>query len=192
MVVSRSLLSFLCSYEGMRTSVYADSGGVKTIGCGHTGSGVNKGTITQDEAYRLLESDTKRFAECVTKAISVPLTQSMFDALVSLAYNVGCTGLANTGIPKLINQGHYGDAARKWATTNLRDRKGNYLSGLAKRRAAEVAMFWQDGMPQSGEKKPALTTSQPEVKGRQLPLGWWLAVFAAGAAALYGVSRITK
>jgi len=169
--------------EGMRTQAYSDSGGVRTIGCGHTGSGVREGSISESRAYELLRADVKRFETCVNNAIKVPITQGMFDAMVSLGYNMGCTGLSNTGITKLVNDKLYEKAAERFKSVGLTDRKGQLLRGLVTRRKIESAMFMQDGLPSA---RPAITKAPLITSGTgwSVPAwSWWVAggVVAIGA-----------
>jgi lysozyme len=116
-----------------------------TIGWGHTGPDVYEGLlITLERANELFESDVRRF-ERVVNRVTAPLTQAMFDALCSLAFNTGTLGET---IPLALNQGRYFDA---WAGFALwRKQKGKDLLGLARRRAKEMVLFFQDGLPRKG------------------------------------------
>ncbi|MBU3720553.1 MAG: lysozyme [Burkholderiaceae bacterium] len=174
--VSSSFLGHICGMEGLRTKVYSDSGGVATIGCGHTGAGVREGTISKDRAYQLLRADVARFEKCVNDSITAPLTQSMFDALVSIAYNMGCTGaMKNAGLADLVNARRYSEAAEKIKAVGLTDRAGNRLAGLVSRRKIESAMFLAEGMPGIAN---AVTSSPLLTKTTGTPIpawSWWVA-----------------
>lgn len=66
--------------------------------------------FTKETALRYFISDTAYFSGCVNRAITVPLGQNAFDAMVSFAYNNGCSD----GLPLVaakINAGDYGGAA---------------------------------------------------------------------------------
>lgn len=175
--------------EGLRTRTYSDSGGVATIGCGHTGAGVREKSITTNRAYELLRADVARFEKCVADNMRVPITQGMFDAMVSLAFNMGCTGaMKNAGIADLVNAKRYQEAAQKILSVGLRDRAGNYLRGLESRRRIESAMFMRDGLP-SG----ARTATRPVLErttGTQIPnWSYWVAGGVIGILATATVMR---
>lgn len=86
--------SALEAREGVRLTSYRDSVGVWTCGVGHTaacgapipGPGV---TITQEEADAAFAQDLAKFEKAVSDAVKVPLADHQFDALCSVAYNIG-------------------------------------------------------------------------------------------------------
>lgn len=163
MRISESGLELIKHFEaaaGPQLRAYRDSGGVLTIGYGHTGPDVYEGmTITRDEAEALLRSDVKRAEQVVEAAVQVPLTIGEFDALVSFVFNVGPGRRAGTKGPgdpgksgfvrlangqpstllRKLNDSDYDGAAEefmKWT------KQGEHiLSGLIARRAAERARF---------------------------------------------------
>ncbi|MBI2794746.1 MAG: lysozyme [Ignavibacteria bacterium] len=146
MTVSQDFILLLCQWESLQTEVYADTSGVPTIGCGHTGSGVKESPITVERAYELARGDVSNFESCVHRLVQVPMTQGMFDALVSMSYNMGYTGLKNTGIPDMMNAGDYKAASERISEVGLTDRTGRKLKGLVKRRLLEQSMFVSDGL----------------------------------------------
>lgn len=98
----------LASREGVRLRAYKDSVGVWTIGIGHTaaaGAPAPKAgmTITADECDRIFVRDLGLFEQAIAKALKVPVADHEFDALVSLAFNVGAHGAANSTIIKKLN-----------------------------------------------------------------------------------------
>jgi lysozyme len=140
-------LQFIKQYEGLRLTVYRDQGGYPTIGYGHKlQSGENWTQITEAEASALLQQDLITAERAVNQLVSVPLTSAMFDALVSLVFNWGQGNFAQSQLRQLLNQGDYSSAATRLGahpvTTN-----GRYSAGLAKRRAAENALFLSEGIP---------------------------------------------
>ncbi len=136
------------SYETLKFSAYLPTkDDVWTLGWGHT-KGVKKGDIcTIDQAEKWFREDVAWAEEAVNKMVeSVPvvkLTQSMFDALVSLAFNVGraCIALGSTVGDHLREQAYYlaCDGFFLW-----RKQKGKDLLGLARRRAKEMSLFLED------------------------------------------------
>ena len=139
MHTSQKGLDLIKSFEGLRLSAYKDVVGVVTIGYGTT-SGVKMGdTITKERAEELLREDVKRFEGYVDRLVKVPLTQGMFDALVSFTYNLGPGALEKSTLLDQLNLGDYDGAAEqfdRWTKAG-----GKVLSGLVRRRAAERALF---------------------------------------------------
>lgn len=111
-----------------------------TIGYGHYGAevGANQ-TITEPEAEALLKSDLKVFENAVNSAVKVGLTQSQFDACISLAYNIGTGAFANSDIVKNINGGKFGHACVDFPS--WRKAGGQILAGLFSRRQIEMDFF---------------------------------------------------
>jgi len=133
-------LSLIKRFEGVRLIAYPDVGGVWTIGWGHTGPDVVRGMeITQEEADALLVKDVSKFARGVEKLLSRSATQGQFDALISLAYNIGLGAFKDSTVLKRFNAGQIPGAAEAfilWVRA-----KGMIYEGLVKRRAAEIVRF---------------------------------------------------
>jgi lysozyme len=139
MTVSDAGLALIKSAEGLRLSAYLCPAGVWTIGYGTT-RGVKPGqVITEDEAEAMLRADVERFARGVSERIQVPVTQGQFDALVSLAYNIGLAAFGKSTLLRLLNESKYALSAQQFDRWNKA--AGRVLPGLTKRRAAERAMF---------------------------------------------------
>lgn len=132
------------SYETLRLTAYKPTpNDVWTIGWGHT-KGVKEGdTCTEVQAQAWFEQDVQG-AERVVDKIGAALTESMVDALVSLVYNAG-SGALQASIGKNLKARRYYDA---WDTLPLwRKQAGKDLLGLARRRAREMVLFLEDGLP---------------------------------------------
>ena len=144
MRVSPSGVDLICNFEGLELKAYDDGVGVWTIGYGTTkypnGIRVKKGdTCTLEQAKAYMQNDLKAFEQTVNSAIKVPLNQNQFDALVSLAYNIGSTAFKNSTLVKRLNEGNYNAAANQfnvWVNAG-----GKRMQGLVNRRAAEKALF---------------------------------------------------
>ena len=65
MKISQEGLSLIKKFEGCRLEAYYCSGGVLTIGYGHTGGVKESDTITQEEAEKLLRADVFKFEKNV-------------------------------------------------------------------------------------------------------------------------------
>ena len=144
MHVSPSGVDLICNFEGLRLKAYDDGVGVWTIGFGTTkypnGIRVKKGdTCTLDQAKAYMQNDLKAFEQTVNNTVKVPLNQNQFDALVSLAYNIGSTAFKNSTLVRQLNEGNYKAAANQfnvWVNAG-----GKRMQGLVNRRAAERTLF---------------------------------------------------
>lgn len=108
MRLSEKGYEFLGKEEGLRFSAYQDSVGIWTIGYGNTfyenGVKVKKGDkITKERAMQLFRSIVKQFEDGVNTAIKRELNANQFDALVSLAYNIGVAGFKGSTVVKRVN-----------------------------------------------------------------------------------------
>lgn len=161
--------------EEFRASWYYCPAHKPTIGYGHViqedEQHLYKKKLTEAEATALLLEDLGQYERGVNKAITVPMSQDQYDALVSFAYNVGvgCNyqekgkwvkrGLLGSTLRQLINQ-RAAPAAIKAAwlmwckmdgTRNGKDDDGDGLvdepgekqiaRGLLIRRTQEADMF---------------------------------------------------
>lgn len=127
-------------YEGLRLQAYQDSGGIWTVGYGHTGADVHAGReVTPLEAEALLRADLRTAIHCVNAAVKAPLSQGQFDALVDFTFNAGRGSFLRSSLLQLMNKGDAEAADRQfalWVNVN-----GQPSRGLQRRRAAESAMF---------------------------------------------------
>lgn len=135
-------IELIKQYESLQLEAYPDPGtGAEpiTIGYGHTG-GVKLGdAIDEEQAEAYLRADLAKFERCVSRYITVDLTQEQFDALVCFTFNVGCGSLQNSTLVKLINEGDFDGAAEQFSRWNKAG--GRVLAGLTKRREAEKELF---------------------------------------------------
>jgi lysozyme len=146
---SPAAVEIITRFEKCKLEAYDDGGGVWTIGYGHTG-GVKPGDrINQHQAVMFLQEDMSDAVNDVNRLVVAPLSQSMFDALVSLVFNIGATNFAESTIRKLVNSRQYHQAAAefgKWHKDN-----GDRLWGLSRRRAAEQVLFCTDDLPKESK-----------------------------------------
>ncbi len=160
MRLGRKGLDLIKSYEGFVPYVYDDlvpskggryaewSGeavrGTLTIGFGHTDAAgppkIRPGLrVTEKEATEILDRDLDACEAQVNKALTKPVTQGQFDALVSFFFNCGPGNGRN--ITARINRGDYTGARAAFALYTKS--KGKSLLGLVRRRTAEQAL-WDD------------------------------------------------
>ena len=144
MHISPSGIDLICNFEGKRLTAYDDGVGVWTIGFGTTvypnGMKVKKGdTCTEAQAKAYMAHDLKKFETAVNNAVTVPLSQNQFDALVSLAYNIGTNAFSKSTLVKKLNANDNRAAADQfdvWVNAG-----GKRMQGLVNRRAKEKALF---------------------------------------------------
>lgn len=132
--------------EGLRLTVYKDTGGVWTVGYGHVvkpSDGLypytSKRIITQAEADAFFAADTATATNAVKQHVRVPISENQHAALVSLAFNIGGTALKNSTLVRKLNAGDIRGAADeflKWVNDN-----GVRVAGLVNRRQRERALF---------------------------------------------------
>ena len=126
-------------FEGLRLNAYRDIGGVWTIGYGHTGNVIPGMTITQAEADDLLRKDVHWAVDCVNRAVTVPVSQNQFDALVDFTFNIGCGAFRNSTLLRRLNAKNYAEAAEEF--TRWKFVQGVEVAGLLRRREADKKLF---------------------------------------------------
>ncbi len=147
MTPSTKIIDFIKGYEKCRLKAYMPTPNDKpTIGWGSTGPDIRMGmTWTQAEADERFAHDLAHFAAGVSGKIpgSPPTAQHQFDAMVSLAYNIGLANFATSSVLTNHRAGHYQTAAMAFALWNKQRTPSGLvvLTGLTKRRAAEAAIY---------------------------------------------------
>lgn len=130
--------------EGNKLTAYQDGGGVWTIGVGHTSAAgkptVTKGLkITAAQSDEILSRDLKDVEKAVLKGLKVLVTQNQFDALVSLAFNIGNTAFTKSTLLEKLNAGDRAGAADQFLVWNKDN--GKVVQGLVNRRKSERLQF---------------------------------------------------
>ena len=94
--------------EGLRLKPYLDTQGVPTIAMGNTYYLDGKKVTMQDkpltirEAYKLGRVVSDNFAKQVNQLLTKEVTQNQFNALVSLAYNIGINAFRKSTVLKRV------------------------------------------------------------------------------------------
>jgi lysozyme len=135
-------------FEGLRLHAYRDVVGVWTIGYGHSSYAgkpvpVAGMTITAAQADTILADDLRRVEMGVLAAIKRPMEQGQFDAMVSLAFNIGLAAFRSSSVARYFNRGQpilAANAFRLWTRAG-----GRELPDLARRREAERQEFLFQG-----------------------------------------------
>jgi len=165
--------AFLGGDEGKRYSVYDDKGGIEvssysdvkgqpTIGVGHLITpneeskfskylvGATPGKMTDAEITALWDQDIEDHSK-FRKHIKKPVTQEMFDSLVSLAFNCGNNARSVLEACKAINREDYAAAAMAIVNgpTKSKGKDGvlRTFPGLVRRRSREANHFIAGGFP---------------------------------------------
>ena len=95
--------------EGIKLKPYLDTQGVPTIAMGNTYYLDGKKVTMQDkpltirEAYKLGRITSDNFAKQVNALLTKEVTQNQFNALVSLAYNIGINAFRKSTVLRRVN-----------------------------------------------------------------------------------------
>ncbi len=145
MKISNSGLELIKEFEGFSANAYLCPAKIPTIGYGNTfysdGRKVKLGEqISKSDALELLEIvANKDFADKIFSAIKVPVAQNQFDAMVSLAYNIGTGSFLKSTLLKKVNAGDFIGASEEFLKWNKSG--GKELLGLTRRRKREQDLF---------------------------------------------------
>ena len=146
MKISSKGLELIKEFEGLSLKPYLDVVNIPTIGWGNTfyedGTKVTlkDQPVTKERANELLEVVANRdFADKIFPAIKVKVTQSQFDAMVSLAYNIGTGAFLKSTLLKKVNAGDFAGAGEEFLRWNKA--LGKEVLGLTKRREREKQLF---------------------------------------------------
>src|SRR6476620_4006605 len=111
MKISDAGIALIREWEGCKLTAYKDGGGVVTIGVGHTGPDVKMGqTISQFEADEMLKMDLEDH-DISPFLDGCPTKQNEFDAMTSLAFNIGLDRFRNSTVLKRHKLGNKMGAA---------------------------------------------------------------------------------
>lgn len=195
-------VTFVERHEGLRLESYQDPGGVWTIGYGHTGPAIHAGLRwTRERCKTALEDDlsvaASRLAAVVSSDVLHDLTEGQYAALLSFVFNLGVN--PRWRIWRVLN-------ARQFDVVPAELQRFVFVgkakvAGLVRRRAAEAALWNEDGtegdLPSSytrQETTPPVEVGKPLARSRTF---WGAATVAAASApeaikaASGGVSQVT-
>lgn len=134
-----STLQTIIGFESFSATPYRDAKGW-SIGYGHfMGTSPTMQSITRADAYDLLRADATKARNAVQATIKQAMSQNEFDAMVSLAYNIGVNGFAGSTVARLFNAGNKqgaADAFRMWNKS-----QGQVNDALVDRRENERDLF---------------------------------------------------
>lgn len=151
MKTSENGLKLIQEFESFVNAPYLDSARVWTIGYGSTYYPNGKPVTGRDKPI------TREYAETIQRNViendfepvinellkreiaSGFVNQNMFDALVSLTYNIGASGFKRSSVLKWLKQGDKENASNAFLLWNKAG--GKVLKGLIKRREKERKLF---------------------------------------------------
>lgn len=166
--ISTTLLEELKKHEGVRTQVYDDLTrkpvasykevtGAPTIAMGkkiqeHEKASFasflkGKGELVGEALNKVIRDTIEPRETKLAGLIKVPVTQSMFDAVFSFAFNTGFGAKSFRAVLDKLNAGDY-KGAQAAIAAGPQSSKGKKLPGLVKRRAFESELFMKEGLPE--------------------------------------------
>ena len=147
MKLNNSGYLLITEFEGFSAKPYLCSAKIPTIGFGNTyypdGKRVSMldKEITKVQAFEMFKYIADRFASRVSKLVTSPLNQNQFNALVSLAYNIGIAAFTNSTLLKKVNVNHNDKSIelefKKWNKVNKKE-----VEGLTRRRNYEADIYF--------------------------------------------------
>ena len=172
-------------FEGLSLTAYLCPAGKWTIGYGHT-DGVQPGeSITKAHAETLLKADLVAYGRAVDDALGgCDASQHEFDAMVSLAFNIGVAGFRGSTVLRLHRLGDHQGAARAFGMWNKAMVNGRLqeMPGLTRRRAAETAFYLTPETLGEGDMPQAVAPPTPATSSRT--------VIAGGVTVAAGVGSV--
>lgn len=147
MNLTNEIRAKMMQWEGCRLKAYRCPAGVLTIGYGHTGTDVKEGMeITAAQAVAMFNADVDKFARSVEASLEgVQLKQKQFDAVVSLAYNIGLGALKKSTLYRKVKANPDDPTIRAEFMKHVNARVNGVLKplpGLVKRRRAEADHYF--------------------------------------------------
>ena len=151
MKISENGLKLIQEFEQFVNAPYLDSARVWTIGYGSTYYPNGKPVTGRDKPI------TREYAETIQRHVIATdfepvinellekqiasgfVTQNMYDALISLTYNIGVNGFKRSSVLRLLKQGDKLNAGNAFLLWNMAG--GKVLRGLVRRRERERKLF---------------------------------------------------
>ena len=152
MKLDRNGVNLIAEFEGLILTPYYATAlekqkGIVTIGYGNTyykdstPVKITDKPITKEMALDLLEIIAGKFADKVADLIKTEVNQNQFNALVSLAYNIGINAFNVSTVLRLVNT-NPNDANIAKAFLMWNKQGGKELKGLTNRRIKESALYF--------------------------------------------------
>lgn len=130
--------------ESLRLKTYSDSGGILTIGYGHTFGVKPNQVIIESIADDFLKNDV-RGCEISLNKLGLNLNQNQYDACIDFIFNLGIGNFMNSTLYKKIKANPSDQAIekefKKWVYCK-RAGKNVVLPGLVTRRNKEAELYF--------------------------------------------------
>jgi len=141
--ISEVGLRLIKAYEGFRPVDIELVSGQRVAGYGHRVMGGENIHLTEKKAEKLLKRDLAPYEAMINDSIFAPLTQSQFDALCSLAFNIGPKKFLESDVVRALNNGRVLDAANGFDVWRKGQINGEsyVIDALVRRRTAEKVLF---------------------------------------------------
>ena len=151
MKISENGLKLIQEFESFVNAPYLDSARVWTIGYGSTYYPNGKPVTGRDKPITREYAETiqrhvisKDFEPVINELLEKEIAsgfvnQNMYDAIVSLTYNIGTSGFKRSSVLKLLKQGDKSNAGNAFLLWNMAG--GKVLKGLIRRREKERKLF---------------------------------------------------
>lgn len=156
MKTSPAGIALIKRFEGCQLEAYQDIVGVWSIGYGDTLDVGPATRITQQQAEdRLALRLAREFEPGVLEALQgAPVSQSQFDAAVSLSWNIGVGAFAKSSVARFHRAGDYAQAADAFRLWNKAG--GSVIPGLVRRREEERALYLSGASGEPAENMPEI------------------------------------
>lgn len=139
----------LIGLESCRLDPYKCSAARLTNGIGNTNNVIPGERITEEQAAQQLNANVMKFENIINQAVTVPIKQPVFDAMVIFSFNVGGNAFKSSTALRELNKGHI-ERACKWIlpwnkiTSYQNGKKVVRISaGLVERRRREYELCLQ-------------------------------------------------
>ena len=160
--VSEQGLRLIKAFEGFRPVDRELVSGARVVGYGHKVRDGRARVMSRDEAEAQLVDDLAPFEDMLNSKVYAPVNQAQFDALASLAFNIGPKAFLESDTLRALNAGRPLDAARGFDAWRLAKVGGEtfVIDALVRRRTAEKALFLR---PSDDALAPKAPTEELEV-----------------------------
>ncbi len=136
-------LRLIKAFEGYRPVDRELVTGARVVGYGHRLVTDQPRSMSREEASEVLARELEAYEELINEEVHAPLTQSQFDALCSLAYNIGPKAFRGSDTLRALNNGRVLDAANGfdiWRKANVNGQT-YVVDALMRRRTVEKSLF---------------------------------------------------
>lgn len=133
---SKKGLEIIGNAEACINEPYRCPANILTVGIGSTTGKIEHRKYSNDEIAKRWVDDIKSSEQCLNRfANGFHLPQSVFDATVSITFNVGCSKMKISTLYRYLNNGNYAKACEEFPRWNKSG--GKVLNGLVIRREKE-------------------------------------------------------